>query len=487
MSNIKTHTRLNRNNLWLAGIFLLAVILRYWLCTTDAFLHEWDERYHALVAKNLLLHPLKPTLYDIPLLDYDYRDWASNHIWLSKPILPLWCIALSLKFWGFTEWAVRFPSLIFSLGSVWLTFKIAEHLYGRKVALWAAFFHAIHGFTLEVAAGRFSSDHVETIFLFWMELGFWTMIKYYLTASNASKWRYAVGLGATAGLAFMSKWTGAFMLPIVWLAFGLLWNKKISARWLRDLALMSGVFLAIVSPWLVYIFQHYPREASSIFNGIFIPVKDTIQGHSGAWYFYLNEVRMLFGEIIYLPMLWLLYVTVKTLRKPAAGNFNRLIMACWIFIPLVLLSLAATKRSNYILPAAPAFFILTALFMRFIWQKRHKLAYGKIMVPIIWAALVLLPIRYSIERSKVFFQRETNPAWAQQLKELALEQPESVPKTVIFNEPHAIEAMFYTGFVAYNWMPTPEKINQLKNEGWRVLEYQNGLYIIVPHSANDRF
>lgn len=37
----------------------------------DLYLHEWDERYHALVAKNLINHPLLPTLYDHPLLPYD--------------------------------------------------------------------------------------------------------------------------------------------------------------------------------------------------------------------------------------------------------------------------------------------------------------------------------------------------------------------------------------------------------------------------------
>jgi 4-amino-4-deoxy-L-arabinose transferase len=38
---------------------------------SDPFLHEWDERFHALVAKNLASHPLVPTLYDDPALPFD--------------------------------------------------------------------------------------------------------------------------------------------------------------------------------------------------------------------------------------------------------------------------------------------------------------------------------------------------------------------------------------------------------------------------------
>ena len=51
--------------LWL--ILLGAFALHLWV-SMDPYLHEWDERYHALVAKNLMPHPLKPTLYDNPVL-----------------------------------------------------------------------------------------------------------------------------------------------------------------------------------------------------------------------------------------------------------------------------------------------------------------------------------------------------------------------------------------------------------------------------------
>ena len=63
----------------------------------DPFLNIWDERFHALVAKNLMNHPLMPTLYDNPVVNMAYDRWDRYHIWLHKQPLFLWQIALSFK------------------------------------------------------------------------------------------------------------------------------------------------------------------------------------------------------------------------------------------------------------------------------------------------------------------------------------------------------------------------------------------------------
>ena len=65
-----------------------------------AGLSYWDESFHAVVARNVLKHPLRPTLFESPCLPYDSRVWDENHVWLHKPILPFWQIALSYKVLG---------------------------------------------------------------------------------------------------------------------------------------------------------------------------------------------------------------------------------------------------------------------------------------------------------------------------------------------------------------------------------------------------
>jgi 4-amino-4-deoxy-L-arabinose transferase-like glycosyltransferase len=460
--------------LWLLGIGLLATAIRIWMGTSDAFLHEWDERYHALVAKNLLLHPLQPTLYDTPLLPYDHREWAFNHIWLSKPPLPLWMMAIGLKLFGIHEWAVRVPSLLFSLASILLTYHIASAMFDRKTALWAAFFHAIHGLSLEVTAGRFSSDHVDTIFLFWMELGYWMLWRYFRSEKATTARKNALALGVVTGVAFMCKWTAALLLPATWCVMFVFFRKKDLKNIVLDGSLALLAFLAIASPWVLYIVNQYPREAMDMLQGVVSPVRATVQGHTGAWYFYLHNIRIVFGEIIYLPLLWLAWEIFRK-DSPSKVPPGYLFTALWMAVPLILLSAAATKRVNYLLPTAPAFFFTTALFLRLVWRLKPVGKATAALRYLVCFLLVALPVRYAVERSKVFFNRDTHPLWAQQLKALAAEGDQS--HTVIVDEPHAIEAMFYTGAVAYNRMPDATTIQQWQQAGWRVLKNDNGCYV----------
>ena len=66
--------------------------------------------FHAVVAQNVLKHPLRPTLVDTPYLPFDTTKWGENHAWLHKPILPFWQIALSFAVLGVNTFALRLPS-----------------------------------------------------------------------------------------------------------------------------------------------------------------------------------------------------------------------------------------------------------------------------------------------------------------------------------------------------------------------------------------
>lgn len=228
------------------------LILRGW-CASDRFLHDWDERYHALVAKNLMSHPLCPTLFDNPVLPYDFTQWASNHIWLSKQPLPLWAMAASLKVFGIHEFSVRIPSLIVGSIAILLTFAIAKQLFSSsKIAFWAAFFHAIHGLTIEVNSGRDSSDHVLTFFAFFIELGILCAI---LSTKTNQKIRFSIFTGVCMGLAYLCKWHPALIILPIWLVL---------QTDFKDILLgiipLSIAAISVALPWQIYIFQNYPIQ-----------------------------------------------------------------------------------------------------------------------------------------------------------------------------------------------------------------------------------
>ena len=194
----------------LAVLMLCAGLIRLGP-SLDPCLHEWDERYHALVAKHLLEHPLKPTLYNDPLLPHDVGSWASGHVWLNKPPLSLWSIALSLKCFGLSPWAVRLPSLLLSVFAVALLYSLARMLASRMVAFWAALLFGIQGHLVELASGRTSNDHPDTFLLVFVLAALFAAAR--MARSGSLPW--AVACGVLSGLAFLSKsWPALVIVPV---------------------------------------------------------------------------------------------------------------------------------------------------------------------------------------------------------------------------------------------------------------------------------
>ena len=136
-----------------------------------------DESFHAVVARNLIKHPLTPTLYDRPYLEYDYRDWQNNHVWLHKPIVPLWQMAASMALFGVNTLALRLPSAILATAAVWLTYAIGVRLLDRRAALIAAALQAFNPGITSLVHGYVFSDHIDIAFLFWVELAVYFLVR----------------------------------------------------------------------------------------------------------------------------------------------------------------------------------------------------------------------------------------------------------------------------------------------------------------------
>lgn len=443
-------------------IILCGLLLRIFV-GLDFYLHEWDERYHALVAKNLIKHPLKPTLYDEPLFPYDYKEWSGNHVWLAKPPMPLWLMAASIYFFGNNEIAVRIPSFLLSTAAIYLTFLIGYLLFNNKIGLLAAFLHSIHGSLIELAGGRISSDHVETCFVFFVELSILCSI----LAVKRNNIMWTVFTGIFTGVAFLSKWMPSLIVIPIWTF--LMYNAKTASikKIFSDGFILLFFFLLIAVPWHIFTFKKYPAEASLMFDSFFKPLAEIIQEHNGPPWYYLKYLRVNFGEIIYIPLIWFLW---KIIKKKL--NYKMLTVFLWLFIPILVFSIAETKRQTYMLITAPAFFIATSYFFYYCYFIRKKFRYQWLIIMVMFL-LIALPVRYSFERTKPFEKRERNPVWAQKLRKL--NQTIKGKNIVLFNIERPVEAMFYTDFIVYAHIPENEQIKNLIERGYKVIINDNGL------------
>ena len=120
-------------------LFLTAFILRLSFSGAELFLHDWDERFHALVARNMMEHPFTPMLIKQPFAPYDPNLWCCNHIWIHKQPLFLWQMAFSMNIFGVNELALRLPSILSGSLAVLLTARIGLLMTGKRViSLFAA-------------------------------------------------------------------------------------------------------------------------------------------------------------------------------------------------------------------------------------------------------------------------------------------------------------------------------------------------------------
>lgn len=448
----------NKFNSALVLLMLAALILRF-VCASDLFLNQWDERFHALVAKNILINPLKPTLYAETPLNYDYRNWTANHVWLHKQPLPLYTMAASMYFLGVNEFALRLPSVLLSTLLVYLVFYIGRFFYSARVGFIAAFLASIHGLIIELSAGRVTTDHIDVFFLFFITLGMFFSIRFVETNRN----RFLVLIALSTAMAVLCKWLPALVV-FAFFAILMLYSKPFSwANLIKKLALVLGLIVLFALPWQIYIHYQFPLEAKWEQEYNLRHFWEVIEGHSGPFYYHLDKIRMLFGELVYLPLLWFTFQSIKKWRTRKA---NALLL--FFMLPLVFFSLATSKMQGYTLPVASVIFIATALFVDFLWRFRNRWKFRGLTLLVLFLML-LLPIRYSFERMKLHNGMANAHPNAIIPKSLMKQLPK---KSIVFGVEDPISFMFYTKAIAYDVeMPNTMK-KSLNDDGYQLFNLE---------------
>jgi 4-amino-4-deoxy-L-arabinose transferase len=439
---------------WSLFFILLAGLLLRIFVSFDLFLHEWDERYHALVAKNLTADPFIPMLYKVPLLDYDFKNWASNHIWVHKQPVPIYTIALSLLIFGKNVIAVRLPSIILSTIGIFTSYKIGALLDSKRVGLFAAFLFSINGLILELTGGRVATDHIDVFFCSLIGLAIYFLLYGVKRKSNLF---YFFGFLCTAA-AILTKWLPALIVLPIWFLYA---YKKVSNKTLfyYFISFSICVFILVI-PWQLYVQHNFPVEAEWEYFYNKLHIFEGLGEHDKPFFYHWNRMRIIFGEIIYIPLIWFVYQQFKN-RK--STNTNGLLLLTWIFIPYIFFSIVATKMQAYIIFCAPAIFIIVGIFIDKILKGDINLKRFKYLFLFL---LIAFPIRYTLERIKPFEKYERTKPWIAKMKKL--ESLTDTKDVVIFNTKYPVETMFHTDFIAYNETPSVQKLDSINQLGYVV-------------------
>ncbi len=275
-----------------------------------------------------------------------------NQPHLTKPPLIYWAEAGSIKLFGANEFAVRFPSALAGSLVIGIAMLLAWRRYGLRVGLLAAALLAV--MPLHLVVSRLTlTDAVLN--LFW----FLSLVGGLMTVREPGRLRWPILLCAGVALGWLTKplapW-GAVGILGVWLILQGRWKALVWPALAAVLAVIPiGIWFYLVwrsAPDIVEVWQ---REVGERAAGVG-------RHEEPFWYYIPVFFAGLFPatamlEIPGVSRPW--RSAWQSLRKGTDGALWALAMV----MPVLAFSIPEGKLATYILPAAPAAALLTALML----------------------------------------------------------------------------------------------------------------------------
>ncbi|MCA9785537.1 MAG: glycosyltransferase family 39 protein [Calditrichaeota bacterium] len=293
------------------------------------------ESRRAEVARELVSHDrwLVPTLLDEPFI--------------TKPPLAYWTMAASMRVFGISELAARVPAMLSVLLALLLVADAGRRLGGLEHGVRAA--SAFLALPLVLGMGQ--QAETEAQLLFWITLGLWAWLG---LESRSGQWprRMLLAVALCGGFMVKGPLIWIFLLPAF--AVGEFWSTP-RLSW-RDFLLWVVFALLLVLPWFLLVAQRVPGALDVWLGESVARVSDPdFSVHREPFWYYLPNL------VVFLPWLPLLAVAWppgQRLRQQRTHAWRALLPA--LLLPLLILSLASSKRAHYLLGLAPVVALLVA-------------------------------------------------------------------------------------------------------------------------------
>ncbi len=459
------------------GLLLLltsAFLLRILMISVDPYVHEWDERYHALVAKNMIHFPFRPMLFVHPVFNYDIKDWSYNHIWLHKQPLFLWQMAFSMKIFGVNTIGLRIPSAIMGTVMVWLVYDTGlQWIRNNKIAFLAAFQTAFAYKILELTSGLESLDHNDLTFTFYVTCSFWAFGRY-INSNFHLKWSILIGF--FAGMAVLNKWLTGLLIFGGWGLYLVIspyrFDVKKYGHWILALAFACLVFL----PWQFYILHLFPVESAIEFDYNRRHITDDM-GHPGnafTQFAYMGNAYHLV-QLVFLVVgaVWIFFSRVIDRRM--TFSFMAMLIVLLSFFSFFV----AVKMPGYTYPVSSLLMILIAYGMyntarvSFNWFKLSDTLRNILlcMITITAGFLALKPCMIVHHRAESNKERNAKIHNAAIFKR---QDDQIMQDHIILNckTYENIELMFYKNTTAYHFWHSENVLDSVQSLGYKFAAFQ---------------
>jgi 4-amino-4-deoxy-L-arabinose transferase len=443
-----------------------ALSINFFAGISDRYLNTWDERFHVLVAKNMMEHPFKPMLYKDTALSFSYNYWDRYHVWLHKPPLFMWQMALSMKIFGTNELAARLPSILMASLLVLLLYRMGKLLINRQTGYFAALLLCTNFYLVQLVSGQKDLDHNDVAFLFYASASIWAWLEYVFSGKKY----LSILTGIFAGFAVLTKWLPGIIVYAIWFTYIVADKKReFRLKHLKEIALSFAICCIVFVPWQVYTFIRFPDAAKMAFEFFHTHVTKPLDGHNGDFLYHINKLGVTYGQFvpyIIIPALLLFWKKCRTL--PLKISVLSGLLVVYLFF-----AISRTKMPTHVFFISSIIFIALASFIdeigNYLSQSKVPpyLRNSLVFVYMIIAIYSNLNVeglqaghtRWNINRVHIDDMTAN--------KELFLRLKKELPaNTVLMNVAghHYIEAMFYTGFPAYYFIPDSMQVVELKSK-----------------------
>lgn len=466
-----------REKLILVGVFFVSFVFNLKYISLHSFLHDWDERFHALVAKHLADNFLLPLLYkDSPIPVCDYSSWVCNTVWLHKQPLFLWQMALSIKLFGATEWAVRFPSALMLSLLVFPVYRVGTLMFNKQTGSIAALLTVSNWFIIEHIDGILGMDHNDVAFMFYVTLSVWALMEYI----NTPKLKFIVLMGLFSGCAMLNKWVTGLLVFEGLFVFFLLYQLDAFLRNGLRLTFSVAIAFLIFMPWQVYCFTHFHDNAMFEWSYNQRHFWETVEGHSHERFFYIHQLGNQFSLLQLFVFAGVFLSLFRTDKLRYGLPTIVMVLSVYVFF-----TLAATKVDSYVMVAMPFMFVFMAYaftclldFIQKLNAKAGLAAYFLIIPFLMFQNFNHKKIETDHYLSvdgwfqHANYNKAQNTVAYKAIAKMGLGQ-----KTIIVGLENnaAIEGMFYTGLPCYGFGVSAEAIESVCSQGYKIVVFQNNI------------
>jgi 4-amino-4-deoxy-L-arabinose transferase len=466
-----------------AFLFLGTLLLRLLFTALDPYLADWDERFHALVSKNLMDYPFKPMLRVNPILPYDVEAWCCNHIWVHKQPLFLWQMAISMKLFGVNTIALRLPSALMATIMVFFVYDIGKlWTKNQVIAFIAAFLYSMNSSFMEIIPGNVALDHNDMAFIFYVTGSFWAFSRY----SNSHNYKWAIIIGVFVGCAVLNKWLPGFLVYSGWALTSLL-NKKDRLNYQFYSHILASILVAclVFIPWQIYIASAFPAETAASYKHNMLHIFDDL-GHKGTVFYHYEIALEVYKKVGLFLILLGLFGALSSTEISKKHTFANLIMVLTLFLFFSIL--VKTKMPGFVLPIMSIMFILMAIGLynsfAFVTTSISLKNIGLSLFLILLAFIQLDPTEI-IDRRKISDARNQKIHNTNIFKNL---EEDTLKDYYLFNAKsyEDTEIMFFKNLNVHQWYPKNSKVlDSLSYIGYKIAMFDSPVQHAPDYARNN--